>query len=105
MMKRSLSFALMLAAALALVPFLPLYIERTMVRSWRVDHVGDVIEWGWKLCTLRSYWSDYNYIKREQNPAFWLGVNLALALAYALVIAFIVDRILVWRRRGMGSVR
>lgn len=93
----------MFAVALALVPFFPLYIERTMLRSWRVDHAGDVIEWGWKLCTLRSYWSDYNYFRPEQNPKLWLGVNLALALTYALVIALILDRALA--RVGRGGMR
>lgn len=93
-MKRSLSFAFLLVVALALVPFLPLYIERTMARSWRVDQTGDVVEWGWRVCTLSSYWSDYRYIRPEQNAAFWLGVNLLLALIYALAIAFVVDRIL-----------
>lgn len=66
-----------------------------MVRSWRVDHTGDVVEWGWRVCTLSSYWSDYRYIRPEQNPAFWLGVNLSLALIYALLIAFLIDRLLV----------
>src|SRR5215210_129095 len=99
MMKRTLRFAVVLAAALAVVPFLPLYIERTMLRSWRVDRVGDVIEWGWKICTLKSYWSNYRYFSREQNPGLWLGVNLALAFTYALVIALIVDRALARRKR------
>ena len=93
-MKRALRFAIVLVAALAVLAFLPLYIERTMLRSWRVDRVGDSIEWGWKICTLQSYWSNYNYFTREQNPAWWLGVNLALAFTYAMVIALIVDRVL-----------
>src|SRR2546430_16508416 len=99
MMKRTLRFSIVLAAALAVVPFLPLYIERTMVRSWRVDHVGDVIEWGWKICTLGSYWSNYRYFRPEQNPALWLGVKLALAFTYALLIALIIYRVLVRRKR------
>jgi hypothetical protein len=65
-----------------------------MLRSWRVDHVGDVIEWGWKICTLKSYWSNYSHFSREQKPGWWLGVNLLLAFTYALVIALIVDRVL-----------
>jgi hypothetical protein len=105
MMKRALRFSLVLAAALAVVPFLPLYIERTMKRSWRVDHLPDLIEWGWKVCTLHTYWSDYRYFKREQNPALWLGVNLALALTYALVIALIVDRVLARRKRREAGIR
>jgi len=71
------------------------------MRSWRVDHVGDVIEWGWVFCTLSSYWADLNYITQEQDPLLWLGVNLALALTYALVIALIVDRVLA-RRKHRG---
>lgn len=98
-MKRLIRFIVVLVVALALVQFLPLYIERTMLRSWRTDHVGDVIEWGWKISSLRDYWSNYQYMSREQDPAFWLAVNLALAFAYSLIIALIVDRILVRRRR------
>lgn len=98
-MKRAVRFALLLIAASALVPLLPLYLERTMLRSWRVDQLGDVIEWGWRLRTLNGYWSDYRYFSREQQPALWLSVNLALALIYALVLALIVDRLLVRRAR------
>jgi len=103
-MKRLLRFVIVLVVALALVPFLPLYVERTMMRSWRVDHVGDVIEWGWQLCTLRSYWSDYNYLRPEQRPALWLGVNLALGFTYALVLALIIDKFFVRRARRAGRV-
>ena len=99
MRKRTLRFSVVLAAALAVVPFLPLYIERTMMRSMQVNRAGDVIEWGWRLRTLISYWSNYRYARPGQNPALWLGVNLALAFTYALVIALVVDRILVHRIR------
>ena len=98
-MKRPLRFILVLAAALAFVPFLPLYIERTLLRSWRMDHAGDLIEWGWKICSLREYWSNYQYITREQSPAFWLAVNLTLAFVYALLIALVVDRVIAIRSR------
>lgn len=98
-MKRTLRFSIVLAAALAVVPFLPLYIKRTMMRSMVVGHAGDVIHWGWKISTLVDYWSNYSYNTRSQSPAIWLGVNLALALTYALVIALIVDRVLVRRER------
>lgn len=69
-MKRLLRFTVLLVVALAFVPFLPLYLERTMRRSWRMDHAGDIIEWGWKICSLREFWADYHYIKPKQNPAF-----------------------------------
>lgn len=95
-MKRTLRFSIILAAALAVVPFLPLYIERTMLRSWRVDRAGDVVEWGWKISTLKSYWSNYYHFSRGQNPGLWLGVNLLLAFTYALVIALIIDRVLAY---------
>jgi hypothetical protein len=98
-MKRLVRFIIVLIVALALVQFLPLYIERTMLRSWRVDQVGDVIEWGWKICSLREYWADYRYISREQDPVFWLTVNLALAFAYSLIIALVIDRTLRRRQR------
>jgi hypothetical protein len=92
-MRKLLRFALVLSAALAVVPFLPLYIERTMLRSWRTDHVGDLIEWGWKICSLRDYWSDYRYLAREQDPRFWLGINLALAVVYALITTIVIDQL------------
>jgi hypothetical protein len=99
-MKRLLQFMIVLAVAMALVPSLPLYIERTMMRSWLVDHGGTIIEWGWKRITLNSYWSDYVYFDREQQPALWLAVNLALAFTYALLIALTVDQVLArWTRR------
>lgn len=98
MSKRTLRFSIVLVVALVVVQFLPLYLERTMMRSMRVGHAGDVIEWGWRLGTLVNYWSNYRYTRPGQNPAL-LGVNLALAFTYALVIAIIVDRILVRRKR------
>ena len=106
-MKRKLRIALIFVAAWAVVPFLPLYIERTMMRSWQVGHVGDIVEWGWKISTLASYWSKYALFRREQSPAFWLGVNLSLAFTYALVIALIVDRVffrLKGRERQTGAL-
>jgi hypothetical protein len=80
--------------SLALVSFLPLYIERTMTHVMFADGSGGAIHWGWKRCTLRSYWADYRYMRREQKPAMWLGVNLALALGYASVTTFAVSRVL-----------
>ncbi|MGB7924324.1 MAG: hypothetical protein WCF57_13860 [Pyrinomonadaceae bacterium] len=104
-MKRLLRFALVLAAALALVPFLPLYIERTMMRSWLVNPAGTLVEWGWRIRTLSSYWADYAHFSPEQRPALWLAVNIALAFIYATVIAFIVDYLLARRERSVGRFR
>ncbi len=98
-MKRLSRSAIVLAAALALVPFLPLYVARTMTRSFQAGSGGDIIEWGWRLSTLRSYWLDYRYFRPEEQPAFWLAVNLALGLVYALAITFLIDRLLVRLQR------
>jgi hypothetical protein len=103
-MKRPLRFVLMLAVALGFVPFLPLYVERTMMRSWRMDQMADIIEWGWKVCTLNTFWSDYNYLHREQEPGLWLAVNLALAFIYAVVIALSIDQFLARRKRREKAV-
>ena len=98
-MKRLLRFAAVPPAASALVPFLPLYVERTMLRVWGPGYRGDAVEWGWRLCTLRGYWSDYTHLSPEQRPALWLGVNLALGLSYALLIALGVERLIARTRR------
>jgi hypothetical protein len=97
--KRQLRFAVVFAIALAVMPFLPLYIERTMVRSWTIRHNGDVIDSGWQITTLASYWSNYSYLRPEQQPALWLGVNLGLDLVYALLIALVADRLIARRHR------
>ena len=86
-MKRSVPLAVVFAIALTIVALLPIYIERTMTHVMFADGSGGAIEWGWKRCTLRSYWADYRYMRRQQQPAMWLGMNLALALGYASLIA------------------
>lgn len=85
-MKRPVPLVVVFAIALTIVALLPLYIERTMTHVMFADGSGGAIEWGWKRCTLRSYWADYRYMRRQQQPAMWLGVNLALALGYASII-------------------
>jgi hypothetical protein len=90
-MKRPVPLAVVFAIALTIVALLPLYVERTMVHVMFADGSGGAIEWGWKRCTLRSYWADYRYMRREQKPAIWLGVNLALAIGYASAVAFLLN--------------
>jgi len=75
-----------------------------MVRSTLVGHAGDVVKMGWRLCSLNKFWSSYGYYRPEQQPAFWLGVNLALALTYALIIAVTIDQVLARRKRRQGRV-
>lgn len=85
-MKRRLPFAVLFAIVLAIVSLLPLYVERTMTELMFADGSGGAIEWGWKRCTLREFCADYHHMSREQTPAIWLGVDIALAFAYASVI-------------------
>ena len=85
----------MFVLSLALVSVLPFYVERTMTHVMFADGSGGAIHWGWKRCTLRGYFADYRYMRREQKPALWLGVNVALAFGYASVATFAVSRILV----------
>ena len=100
-MKRQITFAAMFALALAVVSLLPIYVERTMTHVMFADGSGGAIEWGWRRCTLRSYWADYRYMRSEQRPAMWLDVNIALALSYASVMALSVR--LALRRKTLPS--
>lgn len=105
-MKRVARLVISFALALVVVPFLPLYVERTMLRSWRVDRVGDQIDWGWKLTSLNNYWSNYHYMAREQNPALWLTLDFALAVLYALMFALAVDLVFAWvKKPGPNKLR
>jgi hypothetical protein len=93
-MKPWLRFAIVFVAALALVPFLPLYVERTMTHVMFADGSGGTIEWGWKLCTLRTFFSDYRYFRHHSHPGLWIAMNVALGLVYGWAIALVVTRIL-----------
>ena len=95
-MKRPVPAAVVFAIALTIVALLPFYVERTMTHVMFADGSGGAIEWGWKRCTLRSYWADYRHMWREQEPAMWLGVNVGLAVAYASITTVAVSLI---RRR------
>lgn len=97
-MKTALRFALLFFLGLIVVPFVPLYVERTMLRSFGPGFRGDVITWGWKVCTLSTFWSNYQYLSREQSPQFWLTVNLGLAVLYASLLALGVDLFLTRRK-------
>jgi hypothetical protein len=92
MLSRPFRFVALFVAALAVVPFLPLYVERTFVRLFLVNGAaGDTVKWGWALRTLAGFWSDYRYFQPEQQPALWLCVNVGLAFAYALLVALAAD--------------
>jgi hypothetical protein len=96
-MKRLFRFVIGLMAALLLVPFLPLYVERTMTRSLSTG--GDIIDWGWRLRTWPDFWAKARYFGSDQQPGLWLGVNLALGLGYAFAIALTLDWFFKRRKR------
>lgn len=99
-MKRPLRFAFIFGAALAFVPFLPFYVERTTTELMFADGSGGAIEWGWKICTLRTFFSDYRYFRHQPHPGLWITMNVALAFTYALAIAVLVALILCRKQPG-----
>jgi hypothetical protein len=92
-MKRLLPFPVLFALALTFVSLLPLYIERTMTHIMFADGSGGTVEWGWKICTLRTFFSDYRYFRHNPHPELWIAMNVILALIYASIIAFILSRL------------
>src|SRR2546423_12449584 len=80
--KRAIPFAVLFAVILTFTALLPLYVERTMTHVMFADGSGGAIRWGWKRCTLRGYCADYRYMRREQKPALWLGINSALGFVF-----------------------
>ena len=101
-MKRAELLAVVFAVALTIVALMPFYIERTMTHVMFAHGGGGAIEWGWKRCTLRGYVADYPHLYREQRPAWWLGVNIALALSYATLITISVH---LARRASLGITK
>lgn len=91
-MKRSLPFAVVFATSLVIVSLLPLYVEQTMTRVMFADGSGGAIEWEWKLCTLRTFFSDYRYFRHHPHPELWIAMNVALAFSYAAALAFLLNR-------------
>jgi hypothetical protein len=85
-MKRPVPLAVVFAIALTIVALLPFYIEPTMTHVMYAHGSGGTIEWGWKRCTLRGYCADYRYMREGERFGKWLGVNVALAFAYAAVL-------------------
>jgi hypothetical protein len=102
-MKRPLPFAVLFTIALTFVSLLPLYIERTMTHVMFAHGGGGTIEWGWKRCTLRTFFSDYRYFRHNPHPELWIAMNVILALIYALIIAYFVSRILATRANSQSA--
>ena len=93
-MKSPLRFAIMLVVALAFVPFLPLYVEQTMTELMFADGSGGAIKWGWKICSLKTFLSDYRYFRHQPHPELWIALNIGLVFTYALAIALIFHLVL-----------
>jgi hypothetical protein len=87
-------FVVVFAMVLTIVALLPLYFEQTMTHVMFADGSGGTVVWGWKLCTLRTFFSDYRYFRHHPHPMLWISMNIALAFIYALVIAYLLDRLL-----------
>jgi hypothetical protein len=100
-MNRPYRFVTSFALAVAIVPFLPLYVERTMLHVMFAHGTG-TIEWGWKRCSFREFWAVRHYMRPEQEPALWLAVNVALAVTYALLITFVIDQLLSRKKSRNG---
>jgi hypothetical protein len=94
-------FAVVFAVALTVAALLPLYVEQTMTHVMFADGSGGAIEWGWKLCTLRTFFSDYRYFRHNPHPDLWIALNVALALGYASIATLIANVAL--RRRTRPS--
>ncbi|HMS39916.1 MAG TPA: hypothetical protein PKE69_06810 [Pyrinomonadaceae bacterium] len=88
--KRILQFIVIFFAALPIVSFLPLFFERTMIRSQVMGNGGDVIRYDWKIRTFYGFLSNYEYFRPEEYFSFLLAVNLILACVYAFIVAFII---------------
>lgn len=93
-MNHPLPLGVVFAISLVLVSLLPLYVEQTMTRVMFVDGRGDAVEWGWKLCSLRTFFSDYRYFRRYPHPELWIVLNIALACCYASIVALVAHRAL-----------
>ena len=85
---RFLKFFGLFVAALPIVAFFPLFIERTMIRSQTSG--GDVIDYEWKIRTFYGFLSSYSYFRPEEYFAVSLAVNLILVFIYASIVAFVI---------------
>jgi hypothetical protein len=92
-MKRPLPFPVVFTLTLTIVSLLPLYVERTMRHIMFADGSGGTVEWSWKVCTLRTFFSDYRYFRHDPHPELWIAMNVLLALVYASVIGLLVNRL------------
>jgi hypothetical protein len=96
--RTSLRFLLCLLPSLALVSLLPIYPRVTMTRLQMSDRAGDVVEWGFELCSLPGFFDDLGYMRPEQHPTANLVAVLLFAGSLAAILAFGATRW--WARRS-----
>jgi hypothetical protein len=82
-----------LAAGALLSPWLPLYVARTMTRA-HVEAGGDIITYGWRVDSLPAFLDAMPYMRPEQSPALYFTLDLALAVVYAALAAWLVHFVL-----------
>jgi hypothetical protein len=101
-MKPLAKLAISCGGALVAVPFLPIYVRRSMTRSFR-ESGGDLISWNWELESIPSFFENMRYLRPEESRYLYLALNLGLCLVYAGLLGFGVW--LVWQRATRGKSR
>ncbi len=96
-MRRSLRISTSVGVGVAVAPFVPLYVTREMTRAFMTGGGGDRVTYGWSLHTLGGFLQEVQYMRPEQFPQRMLALNVALAVGYALLLAWIVDTVRVKR--------
>ncbi|MEJ7734638.1 MAG: hypothetical protein WKG00_36270 [Polyangiaceae bacterium] len=76
-----------LAIAVAVGPFLPLYVRRSMMRSFRSEG-GDSISWRWDFSTLPRFIGDMRTMRPEESKHLYLAFNLGLCALWIALLAF-----------------
>jgi len=84
-----------LLIAVAIGPFLPLYVRRSMTRSFRAEG-GDSVSWDWDLSTLPGFLEDMRYMRPEESKYLYLALNLGLCALLVTLLAVTIAT--AWRR-------
>lgn len=82
----------LVAGALA-CPWLPLYVARSMTRA-QTGEGGDRIGYDWQFHTLPGFLDAMQYMRPEESPELYLAIDLALAVVYAGLLAWLVHLVL-----------
>src|SRR5262245_52257101 len=102
-MRPFVRFSLCLLPSLAIAAIVPIYPRVTMTRAQVIGHAGDVIDWGFELCSLPDFFEDLRYMRPEQHPTANLIAILLLAVIIASALALGASTW--WARRERRSPR